>query len=106
MPGSARKKTPCCRKPRSQRTRKQRTYTGAMPSLSSLIATTYKPKAETIPLIRKSLRFYKVCAYITGTFLLLLVVEMVLKYVFSYEVELGGPSGIVTLVNYFPNLGK
>ena len=77
-----------------------------MPSLSSLIATTYKPKAETIPLIRKSLRFYKVCAYITGTFLLLLVVEMVLKYVFSYEVELGGPSGIVTLVNYFPNLGK
>ena len=77
-----------------------------MPSLSSLIATTYKPKSETIPLIRSALKIYKVCAYITGIFLLLLVVEMILKYVFSYEVELGGPSGIVTLVNYFPNLGK
>jgi hypothetical protein len=77
-----------------------------MPSLSSLIATTYKPKAETIPLIRNALNIYKVCSYITGTFLLLLVVEMVLKYAFSYEVELGGPGGIVTLVNYFPSLGK
>jgi hypothetical protein len=77
-----------------------------MPSLSSLIATTYKPKAETIPLINNALKVYRVCAYITGTFLLLLVVEMVLKYVFFYEVELGGPNGFVTLVNYFPSLGK
>ena len=45
-------------------------------------------------------------AYVTGTFLLLLVVEMVLKYFFFYEVELGGPGGFVTLVNYFPSLGK
>ena len=77
-----------------------------MPSLSSLIATTYKPKAETIPLINNALKIYRVCAYITGTFLLLLVVEMVLKYIFFYEVELGGPSGFITLVNYFPSLGK
>jgi hypothetical protein len=77
-----------------------------MPSLSSLIATTYKPKAETIPLINNALKIYRVCAYITGTFLLLLVVEMVLKYVFFYEVELGGTNGFITLVNYFPNLGK
>jgi hypothetical protein len=77
-----------------------------MPSLSSLIATTYKPKAETIPLIRNALKIYKVCSYITGTFLLLLVVEMVLKYIFLYEVELGGPGGIVTLVNFYPSLGK
>jgi integral membrane protein len=76
-----------------------------MASISSLIARTYKPKVETIPLIRSALRIYRVSAYITGTFLLLLVVEMVLKYGFSYEVELGGPSGLVTLVNYFPNLG-
>jgi Domain of unknown function (DUF3817) len=76
-----------------------------MPSLSSLIATTYKPKSETIPLIRSALKIYKVCSYITGTFLLLLVVEMVLKYVFLYEVELGGPGGIVTLVNFYPSLG-
>ena len=60
-----------------------------MPSLSSLIAATYKPKAETIPLIQSALKVYRVCSYITGTFLLLLVIEMVLKYVFYYEVELG-----------------
>ncbi len=77
-----------------------------MPSLSSLIATKYKPKAETIPLINNALKIYRVCAYITGTFLLLLVVEMVLKYVFFFEVELGGPNGFVTLVNYFPSLEK
>jgi Domain of unknown function (DUF3817) len=77
-----------------------------MPSLSSLIATTYKPKSETIPLIRSALKIYKVASYITGTFLLLLVVEMVLKYIFLYEVELGGPNGIITLVNFYPSLGK
>lgn len=77
-----------------------------MPSLSSLIASNYKPKAETIPLINNALKIYRVCSYITGTFLLLLVVEMVLKYVFLFEVELGGPSGFLTLVNYFPSLGK
>jgi hypothetical protein len=77
-----------------------------MPSLSSLIATTYKPKAETIPLINRALKVYRVCAYITGVFLLLLVIEMILKYVFSYEVELGGPNGLISLVNYFPSLGK
>jgi hypothetical protein len=77
-----------------------------MPSLSSLIASNYKPKAETIPLINSALKIYRVSAYVTGTFLLLLVVEMVLKYVFFFEVELGGPGGFITLVNYFPSLGK
>jgi uncharacterized protein DUF3817 len=77
-----------------------------MPSLSSLIASSYKPKAETIPLINNALKVYRVCSYITGTFLLLLVVEMVLKYVFFFEVELGGPGGFLSLVNYFPSLGK
>ena len=77
-----------------------------MPSLSSLIATTYKPKADTIPLIERALKIYRVCAYVTGTFLLLLVVEMVLKYIFSYEVQLGGSSGFIGLVNYFPSIDK
>ncbi|HEX4442541.1 MAG TPA: DUF3817 domain-containing protein [Galbitalea sp.] len=77
-----------------------------MPSLSSLIATTYKPKSETIPLIRSALKIYKVCSYVTGTFLLLLVVEMVLKYIFDYQVQLGGSSGFIGLVNYYPSLGK
>lgn len=77
-----------------------------MPSLSSLIASTYKPKAETIPLIRGALKFYKVCAYITGVLLLLLVVEMILKYGFDFEVQAGGTSGFIGLVNYIPSLGK
>jgi integral membrane protein len=77
-----------------------------MPSLASLIARQYKPKVETIPLIRSALKFYRFGAYVTGTFLLLLVVEMVLKYIFDYEVQLGGSSGFVGLVNYYPSLGK
>src|ERR1700709_474603 len=101
MRGSAKKRTK-----RNQQSRTRRKYTDAMPSLSSLIATTYKPKAETIPLINNALKIYRVSAYVTGAFLLLLVVEMILKYFFFYEVELGGPSGFVTLVNYFPSLGK
>jgi Domain of unknown function (DUF3817) len=76
-----------------------------MPSLSSLIATTYKPKAETIPLIRSALKFYKVCAYITGTFLLLLVVEVILKYVFDYQVQLGGTGGFINLVPWYSATG-
>ena len=77
-----------------------------MSSLSSLIATRYKPKAETIPLIESALRVYRVCAYITGTFLLLLVVEMVLKYFFDYEIQLGGSSGFLGLVNFYPSTGQ
>ena len=38
------------------------------------------PREKDIPRIPKVLRFYQVMAYITGTFLLLLIVEMVLKY--------------------------
>jgi hypothetical protein len=77
-----------------------------MRSLSSLIASNYKPKAETVPLIRSALKFYRFGSYVTGTFLLLLVIEMVLKYVFSYEVQLGGSSGFIGLVNYFPSIGR
>jgi integral membrane protein len=94
------------RRPKAQLPKSVRTYTDDMPSLSSLIATTYKPKSETIPLIRSALKIYKVCSYVTGTFLLLLVVEMVLKYIFDYEVQLGGSSGFIGLVNYYPSTGK
>ena len=48
-----------------------------MPSLASLIARQYKPKVETIPLIKSALKFYRFGAYVTGTFLLLLVVEAI-----------------------------
>jgi len=69
-----------------------------MPSLSSLIATTYKPKSETIPLIRSALKFYKVCAYVTGVLLLLVTVEAILHWGFNEQVQLNGPGGFLTLV--------
>jgi hypothetical protein len=38
------------------------------------------PRAVDIPRIPGALKFYRVMSYITGTFLLLLVAEMILKY--------------------------
>jgi hypothetical protein len=69
-----------------------------MALLASLVARSYKPKAETIPLIYSALKFYRIGAYITGSFLLLLVVEMITKYVFGYVYQLGGSSGLIGLV--------
>jgi integral membrane protein len=82
------------------------------------------PRAVDIPRIPKALKFYKVMSYITGTFLLLLVGEMILKYCIDhrtgafvapngmidpatgdfvflepgYEIELFGPQGFLALV--------
>ena len=58
------------------------------------------PRPVDIPKIPRALRFYQVCSIITGTFLMLLVVEMVLRYGFGYYAELGGPYGFVWLVPY------
>lgn len=58
-----------------------------------------KPKASDIPRIPGVLRFYRVSAYITGTLLLLLVIEVILKYTpIQREMELGGPNGFVAFV--------
>lgn len=82
------------------------------------------PRAVDIPRIPGALKFYKVMAYITGTFLLLLVAEMILKYMIDattnsfvlpggmtdpttgdfvflepgYEIEAFGPHGFIALV--------
>ncbi|SJM71522.1 DUF3817 domain-containing protein [Gulosibacter sp. 10] len=56
------------------------------------------PRPEEFPGIRARLRFYQITAYITGVLLLLLVVEMVLKYGFHIEAELFGPFGFFALV--------
>jgi integral membrane protein len=68
------------------------------------------PRAADLPRLPGALRFYKVMAYITGTFLLLLVGEMILKYSLDfshglpqlkatgYELELGGAYGFISLV--------
>ena len=56
------------------------------------------PAPSEFPRIRGYLRFYKVTSWITGILLLLLVVEMVMKYAFALEIELGGPFGLLALV--------
>lgn len=56
------------------------------------------PQPNDFPAIRRNLMFYKVTAWITGILLLLLVFEMVLKYAFHLEIELGGPFGFLALV--------
>jgi len=58
-----------------------------------------RPKVSDIPKIRGALKFYRVFAYVTGTLLLLLVIEMVLKYTpIQREIELGGSQGFLALV--------
>ena len=56
------------------------------------------PRPVDIPKIPRALKFYQVMSFITGSFLLLLVVEMVLRYGFGYYAELAGPYGFIWLV--------
>ncbi len=46
----------------------------------------------------KAEKTYRVTAYITGTMLLLLSGEMVLKYLLGFEIEGAGPFGALALV--------
>lgn len=55
------------------------------------------PRAADIPRIRTALKVYKVSSIITGSFLLLLLVMMVLRYIFLVDIELNGPSGFLAL---------
>jgi integral membrane protein len=55
------------------------------------------PRAADIPRIRKALKVYKVSSIITGSFLLLLVTMMVLRYIFLVDIELNGPEGFLAL---------
>ncbi|TFD83123.1 DUF3817 domain-containing protein [Cryobacterium fucosi] len=57
-----------------------------------------EPKPADIPSIPGALRLYKISSVITGVFLLLLCVEVILKFVFQYELEVGGPGGLLALV--------
>ncbi|WP_296632164.1 DUF3817 domain-containing protein [Rhodoluna sp.] len=47
--------------------------------------------------IGSALKFYKVTSYITGTFLMLLVIEMIIRYGFGLDLWLAGPNGFFTL---------
>jgi len=56
------------------------------------------PRISDFPRIRTALAVYRVLAYATGVFLLILVVEIILKYVIGLEVEVGGVGGFLALV--------
>jgi hypothetical protein len=53
------------------------------------------PKLASFPAIRGALTFYQSCSIITGTMLLLLVAEMIVKYGMGYELFLGGSGGFL-----------
>ena len=56
------------------------------------------PKPADLPRIPGALKLYQVSSIITGVFLLLLCIEVILKFVFQYELEVGGPNGFLALV--------
>lgn len=47
--------------------------------------------------MKSALKFYRVTSYITGTFLLLLCVEMVVRYGLGYDLIVGGVNGLLAL---------
>ena len=55
-----------------------------------------EPREQDIPRIPGALRFFQVMAIVTGTFLLLLVAEMIVRYGLGYDLEIGGPFGLIT----------
>mgnify|MGYP006284874649 CR=1 FL=1 len=56
------------------------------------------PRESDIPKLRGALTFYIVMANVTGVFLLLLCIEMIVRYGFGYDLELGGPFGFLAFV--------
>lgn len=55
------------------------------------------PRPHDVPRIRKAVAVYKVSSIITGTFLLLLCLMMVLRYLVGVDIELMGPYGFLAL---------
>ena len=57
-----------------------------------------RPKPSDLPKIHNALRLYRVTSIITGTFLLLLCLMMVLRYGLRVDIELGGAHGFLALI--------
>ncbi len=55
------------------------------------------PRKADVPRIRRTLSVYKVSSVVTGTFLLLLCLMMVLRYGVGVDIELGGAYGFLAL---------
>lgn len=62
---------------------------GASPQGAANARVTRRKFGGTEAQIRGALTFYKYCAWISGTFLLLLVVEMITRYVLGYDLLAG-----------------
>lgn len=56
------------------------------------------PPIRDFPTIRRSLIFYRVFAYATGVALLVLCLEIIVKYVLGYELQAFGPGAPLQLV--------
>ncbi|GHD47658.1 DUF3817 domain-containing protein [Mycetocola manganoxydans] len=56
------------------------------------------PRERDLPRIPGALRFYKISSIVTGVLLLLLCAEMIMKYFFGLELELGGAYGFLAFV--------
>ena len=57
-----------------------------------------QPRESDLPRIPGALTFYKISSIITGTLLLLLCAEMLIKYLLGLELELGGAFGFLAFV--------
>lgn len=55
------------------------------------------PRPADIPRVRTTVKVYKVSSLVTGSFLLLLVLMMVLRYGLGVDIELNGPEGFLAL---------
>jgi integral membrane protein len=63
-----------------------------------------EPRITDFPRIRLTLAIYRILAYATGVMLLVLCVEIVLKYVFGLEADLGGTGGFLVPVGMHTGL--
>jgi hypothetical protein len=59
--------------------------------------TQQTPHPSQVETIRGVLKYYKATSYITGTFLLLLVVEVIVRWGLGYDLIAGGPQGFLHL---------
>jgi integral membrane protein len=55
------------------------------------------PKSSDVPRIRLALKLYRITSIITGSFLLLLCLMMVFRYILGVDIELAGPFGFLYL---------
>lgn len=69
-----------------------------LPARRRMVSMPLAPRPADFPRIRGAVKFYQVASVITGTLLLALCAEMLLKYVGGLEIELAGPAGFLALV--------